>query len=220
MERALRQFLSDPWFLTAWAVLVAASLAVLGRDLARKNPQVHGLMKWVWAFTVAYSGPFGLAIYWVSGRRQIARDSDWRRAFRSVAHCYSGCGGGEIAGVSVTMGLLSLGTWWVVGVTFVLAYGAGLALTVGPLMQEGESFHEAARDAVYSETASITVMEVVAISVDQWFAGNAGLGDRIFWSSLVVSLTLGLIAAYPVNVLLIKRGIKAGMASPRAAGAS
>ena len=32
---------------------------------------------------------------------------------------------------------------------------------------------------------------------------------------LVVSLTAGLVAAYPANVLLIRAGVKAGLRSPR-----
>jgi hypothetical protein len=40
------------------------------------------------------------------------------------------------------------------------------------------------------------------------------MGDTLFWSALVFSLSMGLIAAYPVNVLLIKWGVKEGMANP------
>ncbi len=41
------------------------------------------------------------------------------------------------------------------------------------------------------------------------------MGDVRFWSSLTVSLTLGLLAAYPVNALLIGFGVKEGMGSPK-----
>ncbi len=215
VESAIESVLTSPWFLSAWGVLALVAVAVLVRDLARNNPQTPGLMKWVWGFTVAYSGPIGLAIYFYAGRRQIPRDSLWRRSFRSVAHCYSGCGAGEIVGVLITVGLLGLGNWWVAGVTFVLAYIMGFVLTVGPMMQEGVPFRQAMWDAVVSETASITVMEIVALAVDLWLARNANLGDRIFWASLVVSLTAGLAAAYPVNVLLIRFGVKEGMGNPR-----
>ncbi len=193
---------------------------MLIRDLRLSNPQTPSLMKLVWGFTVLYSGPLGLAVYIYSGRRQIARDSLWRRGFRSVAHCYSGCGAGEVVGISVTAGLLGLGTWWVAGITFTLAYVAGFALTVGPLLQEGVPLRRAFWDAVYSETASITVMEVVAISVDLWLAGKATIGEPIFWASLIFSLSMGLLAAYPVNLLLIAWGVKEGMHSPKEAHAS
>lgn len=215
MVSTVRSFL-DHWLVVGlWAAVALVCVAVLWRDLQRRNPEIMTLMRAVWLFTVAYSGPFGLWLYWSTGRKQIPRDSVWRRGGRSVAHCYAGCGMGEITGVFVTVGLLSLGNWWVAGVTFALAYVAGFALTIGPLMQEGVGFHQAMIDALASETASITVMEVVAIGVDLLLARNATMADPIFWSSLVVSLSCGLIAAYPVNVLLIRWGIKEGMHDPR-----
>jgi hypothetical protein len=215
LEQTLKAILTSPAFLIVWGVLVVISVAILIRDLRRNNPEIAGLMKLVWIFTVVYSGPAGLAVYYYSGRKQIARDSVWRRGFRSTAHCYSGCGAGEIAGVFIAGGLLSLGNWWIAGITFALAYVAGFAMTVGPLIQEGVPFRRAMWDAFYSESASITVMEIVAIGVDLWLAGGATMGDPLFWSSLVFSLTAGLIAAYPVNVLLVRFGVKEGMHDPR-----
>ncbi|MFB6361974.1 MAG: DUF4396 domain-containing protein [Halobacteriales archaeon] len=198
-----------------WGLLVAASLGVLIRDLRSNNSGLGSLMKFVWGFTVLYSGPVGLAVYWYSGRSQIRRDSLWRRGFRSVCHCYSGCGAGEVTGVIIALGLLSMENLAVAAMTFTFAYIFGYALTVGPLMQEGVSFSQAMWDAFLAETPSITVMEVVAIGTDLWLAGEAGLTDVLFWSALVVSLSVGLIAAYPINVLLIRQGVKEGMMDPR-----
>lgn len=211
----LKNILTNPYSLIIWGVLVLSSIIILIFDLARNNSHISGMMKWVWGFTVTYSGPIGLAIYFYAGRKEIARDSLWRRGFRSVAHCYSGCGAGEIIGVFIAAGLLSLGNWWIAGITFLLAYIAGFGLTMGPLMQEGVDFNQALHDAFYSETASITVMEIVALGVDLWFAGNAKIGQPLFWSSLVLSLTIGLIAAYPVNVALVHFGVKHGMQNPK-----
>ncbi len=207
--------ISSPAFLVVWAMLMLPSLAILVRDMQRNNKHLMSLMKWVWALTVVYSGPLGLLIYWTTGRKEIATDSLYRRAFRSVAHCYSGCGMGEVAGLIIAVGLLSLSTPWVVAVTFTLAYVAGYALTVGPLMQEGVPLRTALKDAFIAETPSIAVMEIVAIGVDLTLAGDATLGDVRFWSSLIVSLTCGLMAAYPVNLALIHFGVKEGMMDPR-----
>jgi len=207
--------LQSPWFLVAWAALMLPSLAILIRDLRTRNAHLMPLMKWVWALTVVYSGPLGLLVYWWSGRKEIAADGEWRRAARSVAHCYSGCGLGEIVGLTLAVGVLAAPTMAVALITFGFAYAAGFALTVGPLMQEGTGFGQAARDALYSETPSITIMEIVAIGVDLTLAGGAGPTQVLFWSSMIVSLSCGLIAAYPVNVILIRLGIKAGMMDPR-----
>lgn len=215
MMDTIIQTLSSPWFLVVWAVQMVIAQVILIFDLSTKNNHIMPLMKVVWGLTVLYSGLFGLAVYFYSGRKEIVRDSLWRRACRSVSHCYSGCGAGEVVGLIIAVGLLALSTPWVVAVTFSFAYLFGVALTMGPLIQEGMGFGEALQDAIYSETASIAVMEAVAIGADLFLAGEATLGDVRFWSSLIVSLTLGLLAAYPVNVLLIRLGVKEGMMSPK-----
>jgi hypothetical protein len=207
--------LTNPAFLIGWGIVLVLSLAILLRDLGTRNSHLMSLMKVVWVFTVLYSGPLGLWVYWVSGRKEIADDAAWRRGFRSTAHCYSGCGAGEIVGVFIAAGLLSLGNWWVAIITFLLAYVAGFALTAGPLIQEGVSVRQALRDAFVSESASITVMELTAISVDLWLAQNATMAEGRFWASLVFSLSVGLLTAYPVNLLLIQFGLKEGMHSPK-----
>lgn len=214
IEAALQRVLTDPQFLIAWGGLVAASLLIVLVDLVRNNRALPSLMKAVWGLTVLYSGPLGLAVYWYAGRTQISHDSFWRRGLRSVSHCYSGCGAGEVVGITIAAGILALHTAGVVLVTFSLAYVAGFALTVGPLIQEGVGLREAVTDAFYSETPSITVMETVAIGVDIWLAGEATIGEPLFWSSLIFSLSIGFLAAYPVNLALIHQGVKEGMGNP------
>jgi len=218
MTEPLREFLSGSEFLIGWAILMVPSLALVIRDIRTNNAHLMPLMKVVWALTVLYSGPLGLAVYWLTGRKEISRDTIWRRAWRSVSHCYSGCGMGEIVGVFIAAGLFSLGNLWVAGITFALAYVAGYALTVGPLMEDGVSFETAMRDAFLAETPSITVMEIVAVGTDLLLASGAHMSEPIFWSGLIFSLTLGLFAAYPVNVALIHFGVKEGMMDPRNTG--
>ena len=197
-----------------WLALNLVSLCLLWWDVRERNRNLPSMMKFVWSLVVAYSGPVGLAVYWFTGRTQIDSDSLWKKGFRSTAHCYSGCGVGEVIGITAATIILSFTTFWVVVTTFVLAYLAGFAFTVGPLMQEGVGFGEAVNDALWSETPSITVMEVVAIGTDLLLAGSAGWTEPLFWTALLFSLTVGFAAAYPVNVLLIELGVKEGMGSP------
>jgi hypothetical protein len=218
MLEAIRSIVSDPIVLGVWTAAVVISIGWLLRDLRINNPGIAGLMKWVWILTILYSGPLGLAFYYYSGRAQIRRDSVYRRGFRSTAHCYSGCGAGEIIGVTVAVGVLALGNLGLSLLTFTLAYLFGYALTVGPLLQEGVALPTALRDAFITETPSIVVMEVVAIGVDLWLAGGATIGQALFWGSLVFSLSMGLLAAYPVNIGLVALGVKEGMMDPREHG--
>lgn len=204
-----------PHFLIVWVPLAIISEAIVIYDLRKNNYFLGGLMKWVWGLTVLYAGPIGLLVYYTTGRGQIPEDSLQRKAFRSVSHCYSGCGLGEIVGVFIAAGLLSWGNWGVSILTFILAYIIGFGFTIGPLMQGGESFKSALKDSIIAETLSITVMEVVAIAIDLYLAKGTNLGHPIFWFSLIVSLMAGYFAAYPVNWLLIRYGIKEGMHNPQ-----
>jgi hypothetical protein len=172
-------------------------------------------MQAVWFMTVLYSGPIGLWLYYLSGRKQIRHDSIWRKGVRSVAHCYSGCGAGEITGVFIAAGLLAMGNTAISIITFIFAYIFGYGMTLGPLLQSGVPLKKALLDTFYADTATIAVMEITAISLDLWLAANARIDEPLFWGSLVLSLTVGLAAAYPVNVLLVFFGIKEGMGDPR-----
>ena len=82
-------------------------------------------------------------------------------------------------------------------------------------MQAGEAFGVALKDSVVAESISITVMEASALSVNAGLAGDARIGDPVFWGALIISLSVGLLVAYPVNVLLIRFGVKQGMHNPR-----
>jgi hypothetical protein len=214
VRAVLRPLLSDPLVAAVWVLLVGMSVGTLLWDLRARNQALPSMMKGVWALVVLYSGPFGLALYWWTGRTQITTDSLWRRGVRSTAHCYSGCGAGEIAGITLAQGILALTIGWVAAITFGFAYVFGYALTVGPLMQEGVAFWESMKDAFYSETPSITIMEVTAIGADLLLASEAHMGDLLFWMALAFSLSLGFIAAFPINVVLVRFGVKEGMKNP------
>ena len=212
--------LSDPLIVGTWAALVFVSVAVFWWDIRSNNQPLPSMMKAVWTFVILYSGPFGLGVYWYSGRTQISRDSLWRRGFRSTSHCYSGCGAGEVVGVTLAQGVLALAVGWVAAVTFGFAYLFGYALTIGPLMQDGVEFKEAMWDAFLSETPSITIMEISAIGTDLLLAADAHMGDLLFWSALAFSLSIGFLVAWPVNVALVKFGVKEGMSNPAEMGST
>lgn len=216
MQTALRDVMSHWNILIVWLVLMVPALIWVIRDLRTSNSHLAPMMKWVWALTTLYSGIVGLMAYRLAGRRQINDNGVARKGLRSVAHCYSGCGLGEFIGVMLAVGLLALGNISTAIITFLFAYLFGFVLTVGPMLQAGsDDKSQVIRDAFKSETVSIVIMEVVAITVDLWIAGNAGMHEPLFWNSMILSLSLGLLAAWPVNMWLVKRGIKGGMADPR-----
>ena len=103
---------------------------------------------------------------WISTR------SVWKRGFRSVAHCYSGCGIGEVIGITAATVILSFPILWVVVTTFALAYLFGYALTVGPLVQEGVGWGEAVLDGLVGRR------HVVCVVVRRVVGRAAVLDDR------------------------------------------
>jgi hypothetical protein len=110
VRQLLVPILSSPALLAVWVLVVAASVTALLWDLRSRNRALSSLMQFVWVLTVLYSGPLGLGLYWYAGRTQISNDSPWRRGVRSTAHCYSGCGAGEVVGITLAQGVLALAT--------------------------------------------------------------------------------------------------------------
>ena len=77
-----------------------------------------------------------------------------------------------------------------------------------PLLAANLPFGQAARLALASDSASITIMEIVDNAIMLVIPGamDAGLGSLLFWGSLAVSLAIAALAAFPVNRWLIARG--------------
>jgi len=130
-----------------------------------------------------------------------------RLAFQATRHCLTGCAIGEILGlvISTQLGWHDVPS---IGLAIVLAFVFGYALTLQPLLGSGMSIGRAARLAFAADTLSIVVMEVVdnAFVLAVPGAMSAGITDLLFWSSLVASLVIAGVIAFPVNRWLITRG--------------
>ena len=130
-----------------------------------------------------------------------------RTAFDATVHCLTGCAIGEILGM-VLATAFGWGNALSIGVSIVLAFVFGYALTLRSVLRAGVSPRRGLSLAFASDTLSITTMEIV----DNLFivlvpgALAAGLTDSLFWWSLVVSLAVAFVAAVPVNRWLIARG--------------
>jgi hypothetical protein len=130
-----------------------------------------------------------------------------RLALAATVHCLTGCAIGEVAGM-----VIGTAAGWPNGPTIilsiVLAFASGYALTLAPLLRSGMSAKRALPLALASDTISISIMEIVDNAVMLVIPGamNSGLGELRFWLSLIVSLLLAGVAAYPANRWLISRG--------------
>jgi hypothetical protein len=130
-----------------------------------------------------------------------------RVAFSATLHCLTGCAIGEVLGMVIATAL-GWGNIASIALAVALAFPFGYSFTLWPLLRSGLGLRPALGTALAADTISITVMETVdnAFVVLVPGALAAGLGDRLFWWSLALSLVIAFIAAFPINRWLIARG--------------
>jgi hypothetical protein len=130
-----------------------------------------------------------------------------RTAVRATLHCLTGCAIGEVLGmvIATALGLANLPS---ILLAIALAFVFGFGLTVVSVRRAGVPLRRALSLAFASDTISIAVMELVDNAFILLVPGAlaAGLGDGLFWWSLVASLAVAFVLTVPVNRALIARG--------------
>jgi Domain of unknown function (DUF4396) len=130
-----------------------------------------------------------------------------RLALSATVHCLTGCAIGEVLGmvIGTALGFSDLAT---IALAIALAFLFGYSLTSLPLLRSGLALSAVVPIALASDTASITVMEIVDNAILLLIPGamDLGLGDPGFWAALAVALLIAGMAAYPVNRWLLARG--------------
>lgn len=128
-------------------------------------------------------------------------------AWSATLHCLTGCAIGEVAGMVIGTAL-GWGTVATIALAVALAFLFGYLLTMRPLLSSGLPLKPAMSLALASDTASITIMEIVDNGIMLVIPGamDANLGSVLFWASLGFSLAVAAVAAFPVNRWLIARG--------------
>ena len=129
-----------------------------------------------------------------------------RTAWSATLHCLTGCAIGEVLGMVIGTAL-GWGNAATIILAVVLAFFFGYLLTLVPLLK-ALPVGTAVKLALASDTASITVMEIVDNAIMLVIPGaiDAGLDTVLFWASLAFSLAVAAVAAFPVNRWLIARG--------------
>jgi Domain of unknown function (DUF4396) len=130
-----------------------------------------------------------------------------RAAISATLHCLTGCALGEVLGMVLTTAL-GWGNAANIVVSIALAFVFGYTLAMRPVLAAGVPFRRALGVALASDTVSITSMELMDNLGLVVIPGaiNAGLGDWLFWASLVGTLAIAFVITVPVNRWLIARG--------------
>jgi hypothetical protein len=130
-----------------------------------------------------------------------------RSAFSATTHCLTGCAIGEVLGMAIAtaFGWSNVAS---IALAVVLAFFFGYSLTLGPVLRAGVPLRRAVALSFASDTASITVMEIVDNAFVLIVPGaiDAGLEDALFWWSIGVGFAIAFVFAFPLNRWLIARG--------------
>jgi len=136
-------------------------------------------------------------------------NSNNKLAFQATLHCLTGCGLGDIFGfvIGTAIGLTYYSSV-VFGIFlgFVLGFGLGML----PLIRARMSFKHAFKVVIATEFFSILVMEAAETIIELLYPGmkKLGLMHIQYWIGLAIALFAGFVAAYPVNLFLVKKGVR------------
>ncbi len=91
-----------------------------------------------------------------------------------------------------------------------LGFVFGFAFGLIPLLKARFQLKDAIRQVLIAEGLSIAVMEAAEVLVQVYTPGvmAAGLTSSLFWIGMSLALLAGFIAAFPVNYVLVGRGIR------------
>ena len=133
----------------------------------------------------------------------------FKLAFSATLHCLIGCGLGEVAGMVIGT-ILAMNNHSTMILAIVLGFVGGFGLGVVPLKKAGYTWKAAFKQVLIAEGLSIAVMETFEVLVQVYTPGvmEAGLTDGIFWFGMLLGLIAGFIAAFPVNYIFVKKGIR------------
>lgn len=128
-------------------------------------------------------------------------------AISATNHCLIGCVTGEVTGMAIGTGL-----GWAdvptMSLAIGLAYLFGFSLTSMPLIRAGLAAGVIVTTALAVDTISITIME----AIDNLFiavipgALEAGLGDALFWVTVLGGFAVAYPFAWYANRYLLARG--------------
>jgi hypothetical protein len=223
------------------AVFLAASgasaVAIVIDLFLASHRQSMWIMDVVWPVTALWSGPIGLYAYYRWGRageRRVVmaakehheKPPNKRQSFsvltaKGTTHCGSGCTLGDIVAELLVLAIpLTLfgkkifGAWLY---DYILAFSLGIAFqyfTIRPM--RGLSVKDGLKQALKADALSLTAWQVgmygwMALATFVIFRHEISKASPVFWFMMQVAMFFGFATSYPVNWLLLKRGVKEAM---------
>ena len=212
------------WLVTlAWigVGLGVASAAWVIADLLAHRRQKMWIMNVVWPVTALWAGPIGAWAYLRFGRAGGGKPRFPIQVAKAATHCGSGCTLGDIGAellflvVPFTIfGHRLFGAWVY---DFVAAFVIGVAFqyfTIKPMRHESPK--EGLRDAIEADALSLTAWQIgmygwMAFVTFVVFHHELRPSSVVFWFMMQLGMFAGFATSYPVNWVLLRRGLKEAM---------
>ncbi|MBX9624638.1 MAG: DUF4396 domain-containing protein [Gemmataceae bacterium] len=215
--------------LLGWFLLTLLSVAYVAWDCFTNNPEMT-VMKWGWVLVTLYMGPVALILYVLSCKEPMPGAHEafvkplWKQAVGSTIHCVAGDATGIVVAAVVTA-LLGLPMWLDLVVEYVAGFAFGLLVFQSLFMKDmmGGSYVKAVRHSFLPEWLSMNlvmagmypIMVLLMMGRDMRAMEPTEL---TFWGAMSAAVAVGSLTAYPINVWLVRAGLKHGMGTVRALG--
>ncbi len=215
--------------LLGWFALAALSVAYVAWDAFTNNPEMT-VMKWGWVLVTLYLGPISLVLYVLSCKEPRPGTHEefvrplWKQGLGSTIHCVAGDATGIVTAAVVTALLgLPMGIDLMVEYSFGFAFGLLIFQSLFMKDMMGGSYLQAVRHSLLPEWLSMNTMmagmfpTMVVLMMGRDMRAMEPT-QLVFWGAMSVAVGAGLVTAYPVNVWLVRAGLKHGMGTVRALG--
>ncbi|HSE45590.1 MAG TPA: DUF4396 domain-containing protein [Gemmatimonadales bacterium] len=221
----------------AWMSLAVAALCaadILFDIYGRRRRQMMPVMEAVWPVTALYFGPVASLAYRRWGRPKSMRwlheqgleeppdRPFWTKVAVGVSHCGAGCTLGDIVAEWVVFAvgaqIAGLALFPAYIGDYILALSFGIAFqyfAIAPM--RGLGFRKGIVQAAKADVLSLTAFEVGLFG---WMALTSLVffphphlepTSPVYWLFMQIGMVLGFFTAWPVNVWLIRAGVKKAM---------
>lgn len=217
---------------TSLAIAFASAAAILLDIYGRRRRQSMVVMEAVWPVSALYFGPAAWWAYRRFGRlnspayaRATGAEADYGERVSvaiGVSHCGAGCTLGDVVGewlvFAVSWQLLGLALPAEYVADFALAFALGIVfqyLSIAPA--RGLGLRDGIVAALKADTLSLTSFEIglfgwmALMQLVVFPAPHLTPDHAAYWLLMQVGMVLGFLTAIPVNVWLIRRGVKERM---------
>ena len=217
------------YFLVIWFALAALSTAYVAYDQFRNNPE-PAVMKWGFILVTLYMGPLGLLLYVLADKEPRPGEHErftsplWKQGVGSTIHCVAGDATGIILAAVVTA-TLGLPMWIDLIIEYLAGFTFGLFIFQSLFMKEmmGGTYLENVRKTFLPEFISMNAMMAGMAPVMSLLMMGRDMRameptELVFWGVMSLGVIAGFAVAYPVNVWMVKRGLKHGLMTERRLG--